>query len=181
MFPSAIEKMPRPISDIPGNKEVEEGLMKDKEGKHSEAMKMYEKAGKLGNKAAFLNMGNTYMFGAGSFFRAVKKNVKKGIEMYGRCGRIGDGELGWIRELSNDRLVCREELNFDGLLLLINKHITSLCNSFSVSSFLIPYWKFRSMFNRGSVEGEFNSHIIGSGSEDLMIYMMSLDDIYMNL
>ena len=32
------------------------------------------------------------------------------------------------------------------------------------------------MFNRGWIEVEFNSHRIGSGSEELMIYMMSLDD-----
>ena len=35
------------------------------------------------------------------------------------------------------------------------------------------------MFNRGGIEGEFNSHIIGSEIEELMIYMMSLDDIDM--
>ena len=32
------------------------------------------------------------------------------------------------------------------------------------------------MFNRGSIEGEFNSHIIESDSEELMIQMISLDD-----
>ena len=36
------------------------------------------------------------------------------------------------------------------------------------------------MFNRGRTEGEFNSHRIGSESEELMINMMILDDIYMN-
>ena len=36
------------------------------------------------------------------------------------------------------------------------------------------------MFNRGGIESEFNSHKIESGSEELMIYMMSLGDIYMN-
>ena len=36
------------------------------------------------------------------------------------------------------------------------------------------------MFNRGSIEDEFNSHIIVSEYEELMIYMISLDDIYMN-
>ena len=35
------------------------------------------------------------------------------------------------------------------------------------------------MFNRGRIEGEFNSHNIDSGIEELMIYMMSLDDIDM--
>ena len=32
------------------------------------------------------------------------------------------------------------------------------------------------MFNWGRIEGEFNSHITISGSEELMIYMISLDD-----
>ena len=32
------------------------------------------------------------------------------------------------------------------------------------------------MFNRGRIEGEFNSHKIESGNEELMIYMMLLDD-----
>ena len=36
------------------------------------------------------------------------------------------------------------------------------------------------MCNRGSIEGEFNSHKIVSGIDELMIYMMRLDDIYMN-
>ena len=36
------------------------------------------------------------------------------------------------------------------------------------------------MRNRGGIESEFNSHKIVSGSEELMIYMMRLDDIYMN-
>jgi hypothetical protein len=116
VFPSLIEKMPRTVSDIPGYKEVEEGLMKDREGKHSAAMKLYEKAGELGNKAAFLNMGNTFMFGAGSgLLRKVKPDVQKGIEMYGKCGRIDDGELGWIRELSNERFVRGAELDLNGL------------------------------------------------------------------
>ena len=36
------------------------------------------------------------------------------------------------------------------------------------------------MFNRGRIEDEFNSHKIVSGIEELMIYMIELDDIYMN-
>ena len=36
------------------------------------------------------------------------------------------------------------------------------------------------MFNRGWIEVEFNSHIIESGADELMKYMMILDDIYMN-
>ena len=36
------------------------------------------------------------------------------------------------------------------------------------------------MFNRGWIKDEFNSQRIVSGSEELMIYMMRLDDIYMN-
>ena len=36
------------------------------------------------------------------------------------------------------------------------------------------------MLNRGSIEGEFNSHRIVSEFEELMIYMIELDDIYMN-
>ena len=36
------------------------------------------------------------------------------------------------------------------------------------------------MFNRGWIEGEFNSHIIEADSEVLMIYMIELDDDDMN-
>ena len=36
------------------------------------------------------------------------------------------------------------------------------------------------MFNRGWIEDEFNSHRIESACEELMIYMMKLNDIYMN-
>ena len=36
------------------------------------------------------------------------------------------------------------------------------------------------MFNWGWIEDEFNSHNIGSGNEELMIYMIQLDDIDMN-
>ncbi len=39
------------------------------------------------------------------------------------------------------------------------------------------HWIIRSKFNRGSIEGEFNSHRIASGSEDLMNYLMELNDI----
>ena len=46
------------VLSIPGYEEVMKGLKKDKEGKHKEGLKFYEKAGKLGNKAVFLNMGN---------------------------------------------------------------------------------------------------------------------------
>ena len=99
-------------SSIPGYKEVKEGLMKDKEGKHEEAMKFYEKGGELGNKAAFLNMGNCYMFGKG-----VNQDKKKGIEMYEKCGSIADVELGRMRELSNDMLVCGKKLDLRGLFL----------------------------------------------------------------
>ena len=104
------------ISSIPGYKEVEQGVMKDKEGKHKEAMKLYKKAGELGNKAAFLNMGNCYMFGKG-----VEQDKKKGIEMYGKCGQIGDDELGWMRELSNDRFVCGKKLDLYGLFFIKQK------------------------------------------------------------
>ena len=121
VFPSIIEKMP---SFVPGYKKVKEGLMKDKEGKHEEAMEFYEKAGKLGNKVAFLNMGNCYMFGKG-----VKQGKKKAFEMYGKCGRIGDDELGWIRDLSNDKFVCGTELDLISLFLLFEQ--------FSVLSIII--------------------------------------------
>ena len=36
------------------------------------------------------------------------------------------------------------------------------------------------MFNRRSIEDEFNSQNIVAECEELMIYMMRLDDIYMN-
>ena len=97
------------VPDIPGYEEIKQGLMKDKEGKHSEAMKLYEKGGKLGNKAAFLNMWNCYMFGKG-----VKMNRWEAFWTYEKCGKIDDDELRWIRKLSNDRYVCGEELDLSG-------------------------------------------------------------------
>ena len=110
VFPSFIEKIPR---EITGYNEVKEGLMKDKEGKHSEAMRLYERGGELGNKAAFLNMGNCYMFGKG-----VEEDWEKGIEMWEKCGKINDDELGWMRELSNDRFVCETVLFLDSLFFI---------------------------------------------------------------
>ena len=110
VFPSAVKKMPCLISSLPGYREMMEGLEKDKEGKHKEAMKLYERAGELGNKGGFMNMGNCYLFGKG-----VEKDRKKGIEMWKKCGKIEESEWGWLRELSNDRFVCEKELNLYGL------------------------------------------------------------------
>ena len=36
------------------------------------------------------------------------------------------------------------------------------------------------MFNRGRIEDEFNSHKIVSECDELIIYMIESDDIYMN-
>ena len=58
-------------------------------------------------------------------------------------------------------------------------HAELLVSSFMFNREKILYT--RSMFNRGRIEDEFNSHRIGSGSEELMINMMTLDDIDMNL
>ena len=95
---------------ILGYKEVDEGLMKNKEGKYSEAMRYFEKGGELGNKAAFLNMGNCYMFGKG-----VGQNRTKGVEMWKKCGKIEESEVRWMRKLSNDRFVCGKELDLSCL------------------------------------------------------------------
>ena len=114
VFPNVIKEMPRPIPPVAGYAEMMEGLKKDEEGKHKKAMRLYEKAGELGNKAAFLNMGNCYMFGKG-----VKEDRWKGVEMYGRCGRISSEEVGWMRKLSNDRFFCEKELGLEGLFFLL--------------------------------------------------------------
>ena len=105
VFPSAVKKMPSLISSLPGYKEMMRGLEKDKEGKHSEAMKLYERAGKLGNKGGFMNMGNYYLFEEGFFDKK-----KKGLEMWKKCGKIEESEVRWMRKLSNDRFVCGKEL-----------------------------------------------------------------------
>ena len=110
MFPSAIKKMPSLISSVPGYEEMMRGLAKDKEGKHKEAMKLYERAGELGNKAGFMNMGNCYLFGKG-----VKEDKRKGLEMWKKCGKIEESEVRWMRKLSNDRFVCGKELDLYGL------------------------------------------------------------------
>ena len=96
----------------------------------------------MGNKAAFLNMGNCYMFGKG-----VKEDWKKGIEMYGKCGKIDDDELGWIRGLSNERYVCGKELYLTCLFFYFMRKPSFLFIS-NVDVFLCPkYWRFRRMFN----------------------------------
>ena len=115
VFPSLIKEMPSCITAIPGYKELNEGLKKDEEGKHSEAMKFYTRSGDLGNKAAFLNMGNCYMFGKGVYsgfwvWAEEKADRKKGIEMYKKCGKIGDHELRWIRKLSNEGFLNGNDL-----------------------------------------------------------------------
>ena len=98
------------VSSLPGYREMMDGLKKDREGKHEEAMRLYERAGELGNKGGFMNMGNCYMFGKG-----VKEDRWKGIEMWMKCGRIEESEVRWMRKLSNDRFVCGEELNLNCL------------------------------------------------------------------
>ena len=105
VFPSAVKKMPSLISSLPGYEEMMEGLEKDKEGKHSEAMKLYERAGELGNKGGFMNMGNCFLFGKG-----VEEDGEKGIEMWKKCGKIEESEVMWMRKLSNERFVCGKEL-----------------------------------------------------------------------
>ena len=106
VFPSAVKKKPSLISSLPGYREMIEGLEKDKEGKHSEAMKLYERAGELGNKGGFMNMGNCYMFGKG-----VEQDRRKGVEMWKKCGKIEESEVRWMRKLSNDMFVCGESLD----------------------------------------------------------------------
>ena len=110
-----------------------EGLAKDNQGHYSEAMELYVKAGELGNKAGFLNMGNCYMFGRGMIFwfgESITQNKKWGIEMYGECETIGDDELGWIRELSNDKFVCGKELDLSGLFFILFNVITCINPAF---------------------------------------------------
>ena len=98
------------------------------------------KQGSWETRQFFLNMGNSCMFGVGSgLFGKIKQDVKKGFEMYRKCGRIDDDELGWIRELSNERFVCGKELDlsgsFDkGLFLLID----NLC--FQRKVFVLFMW-----------------------------------------
>ena len=110
VFPSAVKKMPRLISSLPGYEEMMEGFAKDKKGKHSEAMKLYERAGELGNKGGFMNMGNCYLFG-----ERLEEDKRKGVEMWKKCGKIEESEVMWMRKLSNDRFVCGEELNLSCL------------------------------------------------------------------
>ncbi len=98
------------ISSLPGYREMMEGLEKDKEWNHSEAMKLYERAGELGNKGGFMNMGNCYLFGKG-----VGEDKRKGIEMWKKCGKIEESEVRWMRKLSNDRFMCGEDLDLHGL------------------------------------------------------------------
>ncbi len=109
-------------SSIPGYKEMEEGLEKDKAGKHLEAMVLYERAGELGNKAGFINMGNCYMFEKG--VKQGWEKCMKGIEMYEKCGRIDDDEIEDIKELSNDHFVCEKELKLYGLLFNDNDDVS---------------------------------------------------------
>ena len=142
VFPSLIKEMPSHITAIPGYKELNEGLKKDEEGKHSEAMEFYTRSGKLGNKAAFLNMGNCYIFGKGVysgfwFWTEEKPDWRKSIEMYEKCGKIGDDELGWMRELSNDRYVCGKKLSLNSLFLLIENHTFSCYYCFYVCVFML--------------------------------------------
>ena len=94
------------VSMIPGYDDVMKGLEKDKERKYSEGMKFYERAGELGNKVSFMNMGNYFMFGNG-----VERDEKKGIEMWKKCGKIEESEVRWMRKLSNDRFVCWKMLD----------------------------------------------------------------------
>jgi len=116
------------FSSIPGYKEVKLGLEKDKKGNHEEAMKLYAMAGDLGNKAAFLNMGNCFMFGKG-----VEEDKRKGIEMFMKCNVIDDDDLDWIRKLSNDMFVCDVKLDLSAMEIG-DSEMTCIGEAFRVNS-----------------------------------------------
>ena len=110
VFPSAVKKKPRVI---PGYEEMMEGLEKDKEGKHEEAFKLYERAGRLGNKGGFMNMGNCYLFGVG-----VECDVMKGLSWWMNGGHVEDENIGLYKLLSNFQYMGRSEIDLSGLFLL---------------------------------------------------------------
>ena len=61
------------------------------------------------------------------FGKGVDKDKMKAVEMYGKCGVINDDELVWMRKLSNDKFVCGEVLELDGLFSITYAHLVSLC------------------------------------------------------
>ena len=105
-----VENMPHHISEVPQYDLLHEALMKHQSGDHSGAVKLYEEAIKSGNKLAYLNLGNCYLFGIG-----VSWDKKKGLEMYSKCGEIDSEGLLWMKKLSNDKFVCGKKLELWGL------------------------------------------------------------------
>ncbi len=73
-------------------------LKEHDEGKHSESVKIYSELSEKGCQLACYNLGNCYLFGVGA-----KKDLKKVVDMFGKCGTIKDDDLKWMRLLSNDR------------------------------------------------------------------------------
>ena len=87
-------------------------LTKHKEGNHPKAVKIYSGLVEGGCQFACFNLGNCYLFGVG-----VEKDIKKGLELFGKGRGIKNEDLGWMRKLSNDRYVCEKELNLSCLFL----------------------------------------------------------------
>ena len=73
-------------------------MIKHSEGNHSKAVKIYSELSEKGSKLACYNLGNCYFYGIG-----VEKDLKKVMEMFGKCETVKDDDLRWMRLLSNDR------------------------------------------------------------------------------
>ena len=119
--PSPVPKpVSKPVSPVPKTQSspvpYQDLLLKALElhrsGKHEEAVKLYEESGMKGSKLGWLNLGNCYISGKG-----VKKDVKQALDCWKKCGHIEDKDIGWMRELSNDRFLGVKELDLSSLFI----------------------------------------------------------------
>ena len=88
-------------------------LTKHDERNHSEAVKIYSELVEKGSQLACFNLGNCYLFGVG-----VRKDRKKGLELFGKCGGVKNDDLDWMRKLSNCMFVCNKNLDLGSLLYI---------------------------------------------------------------
>ena len=93
---------------------VIKGLELHNEGKHGEAIKIYEKEVERGNVIGNAYLGNCYIFGVG-----VKVDVATGLSWWVNGGTIRDDYVDLFRMLSNIKYMNGTEINLSGLFILL--------------------------------------------------------------
>jgi len=82
-------------------------LDKHTAGDHSRATELYSEAAQKGSQLACFNLGFCCMFGIG-----VPKDSNAAIDWWKRGGTVDERDIPWMKELSNDRVLGNDKLDF---------------------------------------------------------------------